>query len=228
VTLVTRRWVREGVDRSLAPAANAASLFGAAILFCYLPYVVFRDWFYLRFFLPAFPLAFVVVGALADRAAAAFPPWTRGLALLTALATVASVNLLAAQREQAFSLRDYEGRYLTAGRYADAVLPPEAVIFAVQESGSARYYARPIVRWDLLPVDLDTAVATLTAMHRRPVFLVEDWETADLRMRFPSSQLARLDWPPRADIGTHPNIHVFLFDPADRDQPGRVRTDRFR
>ena len=228
VTLATRRRVREGVDRSLAPAANAAALFGAAILFCYLPYVVFRDWFYLRFFLPAFPLAFVVVGALADRAAAAFPPWTRGLALLTAMATVASVNLLAAQREQAFFLRDYEGRYLTAGRYADAVLPREAVIFAVQESGSARYYARPIVRWDLLPVDLDTAVATLTAMRRRPVFLVEDWETADLRMRFPSSQLARLDWPPRADIGTHPNIHVFLFDPADRDQPRRVRTDRFR
>jgi Dolichyl-phosphate-mannose-protein mannosyltransferase len=228
VALATRRGVGEAPGRSLAPAANAAALFGGVILLCYLPYVVFRDWFYLRFFLPAFPLAFVVVGAVADRASSAFPPWARGLALLTALATVASVNLLAARREQAFSLRDYEGRYLAAGRYADAVLPREAVIFAVQESGSARYYARPVVRWDLLPVDLDTAVATLTAMRRRPVFLVEDWEAADLRMRFPLSQLARLDWPPRADIGTHADIHVFLFDPADRDQPGRVRTDRFR
>jgi hypothetical protein len=227
VALAARRRVPEMADRSLAPAAINAAIFGASILLCYLPYVVFRDWFYLRFFLPAFPLAFVVVGALADRATAAFPPWTRGLVLLIALTTVASINLVVARREQAFFLRDYEGRYLAAGRYVDAVLPREAVIFAVQESGSARYYARPVVRWDLLPVDLDTAVATLTAMHRRPVFLVEDWEATDLRMRFPSSPLARLDWPPRADIGT--NVRVLLFDPADRGEPpGRFHTDRFR
>ncbi len=227
VALAARRRVRETADRSLAPAAIAAAIFGAAILLCYLPYVVFRDWFYLRFFLPAFPLAFVVVGALADRATTAFPLWARGLVLLLALTTVASINLVVARREQAFYLRDYEGRYLAAGRYVDAVLPREAVIFAVQESGSARYYARPVVRWDLLPVDLDTAVATLTAMHRRPVFLVEDWEATDLRMRFPSSPLARLDWPPRADIGT--NVRVLLFDPADRGEPpGRFHTDRFR
>ena len=227
VALAARRRVRDEADRSLAPAASAAAMFGAVILLCYLPYVVFRDWFYLRFFLPAFPLAFVMVGALADRAVTAFPPWARGLVLLIALVTVASINLVVARREQAFFLRDYEGRYLAAGRYVDAVLPGEAVIFAVQESGSARYYARPVVRWDLLPVDLDTAVATFTAMHRRPVFLVEDWEAADLRMRFPSSPLARLDWPPRADIGT--NVRVLLFDPADRDEaPGRYPTDRFR
>ena len=227
VALATRRREREAADRSLAPAAIAAMMFGAAILLCYLPYVVFRDWFYLRFFLPAFPLAFVVVGALADRATTAIPPWARGFVLLIALATVASINIVVARRELVFFLRDYEGRYLAAGRYADAVLPREAVIFAVQESGSARYYARPVVRWDLLPVDLDTAVATLTAMHRRPVFLVEDWEVADLRMRFPSSPLARLDWPPRADIGT--SVRVLLFDPVDRGEaPGRYPTDRFR
>jgi hypothetical protein len=227
VALAARRRMREEAGRSVAPAAIAAAMFGAAILLCYLPYVVFRDWFYLRFFLPAFPLAFVVVGALADRATTAFPPWARGLALLVSLTTVASIDVVVARRELAFFLRDYERRYLTAGRYVDAVLPREAVIFAVQESGSARYYARPIVRWDLLPVDLDTAVATFTALHRRPVFLVEDWEAADLRMRFPSSPLARLDWPPRADIGT--NVRVLLFDPADRGAaPGRFHTDRFR
>lgn len=41
---------------------------------------------------------------------------------------------------------------------------------------------RPVARWDLLPVDVDTAVATLTAMHRAARFLV-DWEAADLRKR---------------------------------------------
>ena len=204
--------------RSCAVAIGAA-LFGAVVLLCYLPYGVFRDWFYLRFLLPAFPLAFVLAGALAARAASALPRPAQGLSLLIALTTVASVNIVVAGREQAFNLREYEARYRSAGRYTEAVLPRDAVIFAVQESGSARYYGRPIVRWDLLPVDLDTAVATLTAMHRHPVFLVEDWEAADLRKRFASSRIARLDWPPRADFGTA--IHVLLFDPADRDQPRR-------
>ena len=74
MALAARRRVRDARrPASLAPAANAAALFGAAVLLCYLPYVVFRDWFYLRFLLPAFPLAFVVVGALADRAAYGVP-----------------------------------------------------------------------------------------------------------------------------------------------------------
>jgi hypothetical protein len=188
---------------------------------------VFRDWFYLRFLLPAYPLSFVLAGALAACAASVLPRPAQGLSLLVALTIVASVNIVVAGREQAFNLRDYEGRYRSAGRYTDAAVPREAVIFAVQESGSARYYGRPIVRWDLLPVDLDTAVATFTAMHRRPFFLVEDWEAADLRKRFASSRIARLDWQPRADIGTA--VHVLLFDPADRDRPaGSFHTDRFR
>jgi hypothetical protein len=229
VILVPRRLVRGPIEAGLAASATAAALLGAAVLVCYLPYVVFRDWFFLRFLLPVFPAAFVLAGAIATRASEALPRPAQGLALLLATTAVASTSIVLAGREQAFNLRDFDARYVRAGRYADAVLPRESVIFAVQESGSARYYARPIVRWDLLPVDLDTAVATLTAMHRRPVFLIEEWEMPDLRRRFPESRIARLDWPPRADIATHANIHVLLFDPADRDQPpGRIQTDRFR
>ena len=227
VALAFRHRVNDPASHSLAPVALGAALFAAAVLLCYLPYVVFRDWFYLRFLLPAYPLAFALAGALAARAASVLPRPAQGLSLLIALPIVASVNIVVAERELAFNLREYEGRYRSAGRYSDAALPREAVIFAVQESGSARYYGRPIVRWDLLPVDLDTAVATFTAMHRRPFFLVEDWEAADLRKRFASSRIARLDWQPRADIGTA--VHVLLFDPADRDRPaGSFHTDRFR
>ena len=224
--LAGRRAIRDAADPRLAPIAIAAAIFGGVVVLCYLPYVVFRDWFYLRFLLPAFPLALVLVGALAGRAVAGLPRPARALVLLVALTAAASTNIVVARREQAFNMRVYEGRYRSAGRYADAVLPREAVILAVQESGSARYYARPIVRWDLLAVDLDAAVATLTAMHRHPVLLVEDWEAADLQKRFPSSRIARLDWPPRTEIGT--SVRVRLFDPADRESPGRVHTDRFR
>jgi hypothetical protein len=219
--------VRDTHSPGFGSAAAVGALVAATVLLCYLPYGVFPDWFYLRFLLPAFPLAFVLDGALTDRAVMTLPRPAHGPALLLALTAAASTNIVIARREQAFNLRDYEARYLQAGRYADAVLPRESVILAMQESGSARYYARPIVRWDLLPVDLDTAIATFTAMHRRPVLLIEDWEAAELRRRFPASLLARLDWTPRADIGT--NVHVLLFNPDDRGQPpGRVVTDRFR
>ena len=225
VIAVTRG--RREAQLPLSPSARAATLFGTTVVICYLSYVAFPDWSYLRFLLPAFPLAFVAVGACVARATSTVPRPIEALVLLLLLTIAASVNVVIARREQAFALRDFEARYRSAGRYIDSVLPPEAVIFAVQESGSARYYARPIVRWDLLPVELDDAVAALTAIHRRPVFLIEEWEIPDIQKRFPSSRLARLDWPARADIGT--NVRVLLFDPADRDQPASlIPTDRFR
>ena len=47
---------------------------------------------------------------------------------------------------------------------------------------------------------------------------------ADLRRRFPGSAIARLDWTPRADIGSETRVR--LFDPADRGAATPPRTDR--
>jgi hypothetical protein len=79
VVYATRHQARTPHEAGLAGPARAAALMGAAVLVCYLPYVVFVDWFYLRFLLPAFPLAFVLAGALIDRAAAAARSPVRGL-----------------------------------------------------------------------------------------------------------------------------------------------------
>ena len=196
----------------------------AAVLVCYLPYGVFPDWSYLRFFLPALLLTFALAGKVLTRAAGALGPM-RGVALLTITAAAGSFNVNQAIREQAFNLHRYEARYRDVGRYIAATLPPGAVVVAVQESTSSRHYAAaPVVRWDLLAVDLDTAVADLAALGRKPVLVIEDWEARDLRARFPASAIARLDWPPRADFGTTTRVRV--FDPADREHPGAVVTDR--
>jgi hypothetical protein len=112
-----------------------------------------------------------------------------------------------------------------AGAYLKAALQPDAVIVAVQESGSARYYVGvPILRWDQLDVDLDAALAALLAIGRHPVLLVEDWETPDLRMKFPTSANARLDWPARAEFGD--DTRVRLFDPIDRGATRNWPADR--
>ena len=193
----------------------------AALFLCYLPYVVYAEWAYLRFFLPALPLTFVLVASLLIAAATILPASTRGIVLLVLVTTACALNVVHANREQAFNMRRYDARYRSAGRYLDAVLPDNAVVLTVQESGSVRYYAGvPIVRWDMLGSDLDGTVAALRALGRHPVFLVEDWEKLDFSSRFKTSPMATLDWPPRADIGDE--TRALLFDPADRGRAGGV------
>jgi hypothetical protein len=199
----------------------------ALVLACYLPYGVFTEWSYLRFLLPAFPLIFIAIGVVAVQAATRLPEPARGLALIAALTVVCSVNVVNASREQAFNMRRFEARYRTAGRYLDAALPRNAAIITVQQSASARHYTGlPVVRWDQLPVDLDAAVAALRTLGRHPILLVEDWEEAVLAAKFPRSQFARLDWPPRADFGEFTRVR--LYDPADRDLATLTPIDRVR
>jgi hypothetical protein len=170
-------------------------------------------------------LLFVFVGALLVNASFRLPSPIRGLVFIAALTIACSLNIVLADQEQAFNLRRYESRYRMAGAYLKAALPSDAVIVAVQESGSARYYVGvPILRWDQLDVDLDTALAAMLAIGRHPVLLVEDWETPDLRMKFPTSATARLDWPARAEFGDETRVR--LFDPIDRGATRNWPADR--
>ena len=185
------------------------------VLVSYLPYAVLAEWSYLRFLLPAFPLVFVLIGALMTGALLKLPAPIRVVVWLTALAAVASVNVLRAQDEQAFAMYRYESRYRLAGLYLASAVPDNTVIVTSQESGSARYYTKlPILRWDQLDVDLDMAVAALRASRRHPVLLVEDWEAPQIAKKHPRSVNARLDWQPRSEFGDE--TRVFLYDPADR------------
>ena len=191
----------------------------------YLPYGVFAEWSYLRFLLPAFPFLFVATGGLLTAALLRLPASIRAVLLLCGLAAVGSFNVLRAEYEQAFNMRRYESRYRLAGRYLASALPPRAVIVAVQESGSARYYTgRPVLRWDWLDVDLDTAIAALRARGWHPVVAIEDWERPDLMKKHPASLTARLDWRPRAEFGD--DTRVYLYDPLDRTDPPRWQVDR--
>jgi hypothetical protein len=216
---------RQACMTELRRACAAAGVAGALLLLCYLPYGVFEEWSYLRFLLPAFPLALGFVAALLTCGSTRLPKSIRGLALVMLVTAACSANVVHAQREQAFRLQLFEARYRTAGRYLEAMLPADAVVLAVQESGSVAHYARrPVVRWDALS-ELDAALDVLRSVGRRPVLLVEDWEAADLLARFPTSPVARLSWPPRAEFGDQTRVR--LFDPADLGDRSRpVWADR--
>jgi hypothetical protein len=176
--------------------------------------------------MPVLPLAFAAAGAVVSDALARLPSAARGPILLASLTLVVALNVTHAAQQSAYVMRDYDARYRTIGRYLAASMPKDAVIVTSQESGSARYYSGlPVLRWDLLAVDLETALARLRALGRRPVLVIEDWEKPVLRARFPSGPIASLDWPPRAEAGQ--TTRVGVWDPADRDKPaGSVVTDR--
>jgi len=221
-TLVIGR--RRGPSEPAAALVKLAALAAALVLAVYLPYGVFPDWGSLRFLMPALPLAFAALGTLVSAALDRVPLPVRGVALLASLTLLVSLNVTHAAQQSAYALRDFEARYRTVGLYLAASQSPDTVILTSQESGSAYFYTGlPIVRWDLLAVDLDTAIARLRALGRHPVLVVEDWEKPVLRQRFPGAT-ASLDWPPRAEAGQ--TTRVGVWDPADRSSlPAPIVTD---
>jgi len=196
-----------------------------ANLACYVPYVVFDEWWYLRFLLPAVPLvtllSVITMDWLFVRLTASGPEWVRHRpevvirACLT-LVTVALMTVLVrtAGDRNVFALASLESRFTRAGMFVDRRLPENAVVLTSWESGSVTYYAgRPTVVWDALdPGWLDRAVDFLRSRGLQPYVLVERWEEPIFRKRFAESRAATLDWPPWAEIGGQ----VRIYRPEDR------------
>jgi hypothetical protein len=216
------------VVRGRARHAGWLLAFFGATLACYLPYVVFDAWWYLRFILPGLaPLVVLTSAVAATWMGRARPPWRAPVFALTCTVMVTAYLWLAISG-QAFELKDIEARYREAGEYAATHLPSNAAVVTQQESGSIRFYAGfPTVVWtELSPGRLDEALEYLRARGHRPYLLFEVSEEGDFRKRFEGkSAIGDLNWPPIADI----NHDVRIYDPANAatyrsGEP--VRTDR--
>jgi hypothetical protein len=183
----------------------------------YLPYTVFDDWTYLRFLLPTVPLLVVLMVAVIDAGLR-----RAGLARTHAVLAVVSIAIAVvfvrhARDGSAFRLQRMEARFERAGGFVGDRLPANAIVLALWESGSVRYYGhRNTVVWDQLdPAWLDRALAYLRARGLRPYLLFEGPEEGNFRARFAAtSEVGALDWPPMADILSRTRI----FDPDDRQK----------
>jgi len=183
----------------------------------YLPYLVFDDWTYLRFLLPTIPLLVVLMVAVIDAGLR-----RSGVTRTNAILAVASIALAVvfvrhARDGSTFRLQQMEARFERAGRFVGDRLPANAIVLALWESGSVRYYGRRnTVVWDQLdPAWLDRALEYLRARGLRPYFLFEGPEEADFRARFTAtSEVGAVDWPPMADVVSR----VRIFDPEDRQR----------
>jgi hypothetical protein len=115
-------------------------------------------------------------------------------------------------RARATFYSEGEYKYAIAGRYVAEHLPPRAMVFAMQHSGSVRYYSgHPTLRWDLTPVEaFEWAIGEIEGHGYAPFAVVEDWEDELWRQRFVGQPLPRaLTRPP---IATLPLGNVRVYD----------------
>ena len=183
---------RAGLGREMA-ILIAYALSGVLLYLFYLP---FDQWWYLRFMIPAIP----VVLLLCAEAAASLTQWSiaaRAAALMALLVAGGTHAIRFADSKDVLSNAEAEKRrYLDAAVYIDDTLPSDAVVLAMQHSGSIRYYTgRLTMRWDVLdPGSLDAAVAALNARDVPVYAAIESWEEEDFRRRFAGQHsIARLD-----------------------------------
>jgi 4-amino-4-deoxy-L-arabinose transferase-like glycosyltransferase len=181
-------------------------LFCLAVLAAYLPYVYFRpeEWFYTRFMLPAVPLMLLLGVTVVTHLLRRVTP--RVAVPLAACLTVglAVWYVLTSAAFGIFGLREVEQKYPVVGSFVREHLPDGAYVFAMQHSGSIRYYSgRQTVRWDMLDRgSLDQAVSALRASGHEPFVVVDQDEDAEFRTRFgAANQRAVEQLEPMARIG---------------------------
>ena len=186
--------------------------FALAVFACYLPYVVFNDWWYQRFVLPALPPLFALTSVVIVWALLRLAPATRSIAFATVCATLSLVYLHRAVERDAFRLREHEQRFRAAGEQV-ATLPRNAAIITGHQTGSVRFYSgRSTAGWgDITPGRLNDAIDYLRRQGRKPYLLFEAWEEPNFRARFPSDPLGSLAWPPAIEI----DRTVRIYDPDD-------------
>jgi hypothetical protein len=205
-----------------APVAMLAWLmlvFAALVWGSYLGYLVFDDWWYLRFLLPSYPpLLALASAALLITLQRTPAPRSFAVALM---ALLAAHGIYFCLTKDVFNLAVGESRYQRVGEFAARELPDSSLLLSMQHSGSLRYYSHlPTLRYDLMDPDrLDDVVAHFQARGRNVFIVVDEWEEREFRGRFArASALGRLDWAPFAMApGRMPGaMPVAIYDPRDR------------
>lgn len=192
--------------------------FAAGIWGCYIFYVPFGDWWYLRFILSSFAplLVLAVLG------------WHLSLRWMgTALSSIVLIGLVASVAGYQIGrlpdlavLAQKEGESYTIGRYVRRVLPKNAVLLSMQHSGSLRMYGeRLTLRYDWIdPASYQRVLETLVAKGYRPYLVLSQFEDAEFRRQFSLPQTPGDDGPGVLMAEVRYPSTVRLYDPL-REMP---------
>jgi Dolichyl-phosphate-mannose-protein mannosyltransferase len=200
----------------LPPPARARAVLAMAVfattLLCYLTYERYELWWYVRFLLPGFGALFAATAAgLATLASRVPRPWG-SLAAATLFAVLVWHAAAFGARQQMYGpFMRSEHKYADGGEFVARQLPREAVVLAMQHSGTIRFYGgRVTLRYDLL--DPDTArrlLAALADRGRHPYLAIEDAEADPVRRAFGLPDGAELPWPPIARLNRYGGFTIY-------------------
>ncbi len=157
----------------------------AAIAAPYLLYRTYDHWETLRFFLSALVLLMIAAGAgllfVTRRIGGTRGGSLIALVLLAAIGWTWHTWLLT---HGVFAMPGHEARHRHAAELVSRATPPDAVVLALQHSGSLRYYARrDTINWDRIPPgQLRPAVTALQRAGRR-VFVMTDSDEERLQFQ---------------------------------------------
>lgn len=184
----------------------------AATFGSYASYSQFDAWWYLRFLMPAFGAFAVAVAAGIVSIARTMPQPFGRVAAAGALCLMMLTTVSFADDKLVFGkLRAGERRYIDIGEFAGDHLPSNAALFAVQHSGSLRFYSgRLTLRFDW--VNKDWAARVPDAIERagyHPYLIVDDWEIPQVRRQFGFEPDAPLPWPILAHMRELGGMTVF-------------------
>ncbi|HEX7140651.1 MAG TPA: hypothetical protein VF219_22555, partial [Vicinamibacterales bacterium] len=199
--------------------------FSLVLLGCYVFYLPFDNWTFLRFLMPALPLLFLFGASSCVALIERLPLSLRGAATFALCTLVVFWFITKSDSLRMFEISSGERRYVTVGEAMGRLVPADAVLFSMIHSGSVRLYGdRDSARWDLIdPNRLDTTIAAIRERGRKPYFLLEDWEEPRVRARFAEvSALGKLDWPPAAEYVGHAQVRLYSFDDRDRYLRGEL------
>jgi hypothetical protein len=186
-------------------------VFTLALAASYLPYSVFDEWWYLRFFLPVLPLLLVSMTASIFWVLGYLPAAARVVAFVALGTLLVRHELRFAIDAGLTRLQTNERRYVTVARFIEASTPPNAVFLTLQHGGSVRHYGnRLTVRFDRVSTGLDDALASLERAGWRPFILLEDWEEPQFKRQFgASSVVGQLAWRPYARLPEPGGVNIY-------------------
>ena len=188
--------------------------FVLAVFACYMWYLPFDAWWYLRFVLPAFPLIFVLAADVVWSGTRRLRLWRQVVVLGVFAVVIVDFAATRAMERDALGIGEWEQKYADVGRFVASRLPANTVVVTMQHSGSVRYYSgRPTLRYDALDADwLDRAIAYLRTAGFEPYLILEKGEVPRFRERFAGqASVTLVDRPP---IAIH-SRDVFIYGTGD-------------
>jgi hypothetical protein len=189
--------------------------FVAALAVCYVFYIPFDHWMYLRFLLPGIPLLLIGTSALLDGVLQAWPARWRAVGLAATASCLPILFVSTANHAGVPRLEEeFRQRFLDVAVYVEAHTAPGAVLVSLNESGSLHYYTgRTILRYDILhPESLVPAIEYLQARGHDTYLALEQTELPEFQSRFGAPAGGRLIQRPVAALGEKNRVLLFRLE----------------